>query len=125
MTNVLLHILSIAQGQLPQSDQLQSPQSKQTEEQKLKARLRCLVDAYGDETIELANRNKINTVKELADTLIQQMDMIYHHIIQGIQFDDTNIQWIKAKKYIFKSNRYNLFIKIFYVIPLYVYVNPC
>eukprot|EP01084_Bolivina_argentea_P081660 147850_1 len=33
MTNVLLHILSIAPGQLPLSDQLQSP-TKRTDEQK-------------------------------------------------------------------------------------------
>ncbi len=109
----------MAQEQAPQSYQLQS---KQTDERKLKATLQYLVDSYGDETIEFANQNKISTIKELADTLIQQMDMIYHHIIQGIQSDGTNIQWIKAKNTFLNPTGIIYLLKYF---MLYVYVNAC
>ncbi len=39
------------------------------------------------------------TVSYMIDRLINQMDMIYFHFINGIQYDsENNIEWIEAKK---------------------------
>ena len=69
------------------------------------SRLRYLVDEYGDERIRFANRGytedtdseELPTVRELADKFIEQMDMIYYHITQGIEFDENDQQWIDAQ----------------------------
>jgi len=62
------------------------------------ARLRYLVDEYGDEPIRFANRKKTTTVKAVADKLVEQLDMVYYHIMNGIEFDDDDEQWMAAKK---------------------------
>eukprot|EP00486_Rosalina_sp_Unknown_P011624 CAMPEP_0201591958 /NCGR_PEP_ID=MMETSP0190_2-20130828/189984_1 /ASSEMBLY_ACC=CAM_ASM_000263 /TAXON_ID=37353 /ORGANISM="Rosalina sp." /LENGTH=966 /DNA_ID=CAMNT_0048050509 /DNA_START=186 /DNA_END=3086 /DNA_ORIENTATION=- len=62
------------------------------------SRLRYLVDEYADEELQYANRGESVTVKQVADKLIEQMDMVYYHITQGIEFDDDDPQWIAAKK---------------------------
>eukprot|EP01083_Nonionella_stella_P140854 432852_1 len=61
------------------------------------SRLRYLVDEYGSEAIEFANRGSASTMQQLADTLIEQMDMVYYHVMQGIEFDDSDAQWRTAK----------------------------
>ena len=60
-------------------------------------RLRLLVDEYGDQELQFANRKKKQTVKELADRLVEQMDMIYYHVTQGLDFSGQE-QWVHAKK---------------------------
>jgi len=62
------------------------------------ARLRYLVDEYGDEKVRFANRKKATTVKALADRLVEQLDMVYYHVMDGIEFDEDDEQWIAAKK---------------------------
>ena len=62
------------------------------------SRLRYLVDEYGDEEMKFANRDNSVTVKELADRLVEQMDMVYYHIMQGIEFPDDDPQWIAARE---------------------------
>ena len=62
------------------------------------SRLRYLVDEYADQVLKYANRDEPTTVKAVADKLVEQMDMVYYHIIQGTEFDDDDEQWIAAKK---------------------------
>ena len=63
------------------------------------ARLRYLVDEYGDSSLTFSNRNgKTQTVKELADRLVNQMDMVYYNIMQGIQFDENDEEWQEAQR---------------------------
>ena len=66
------------------------------------SRMRYLVSEYGDETIRFANRHQddddLPTVRDLCDRLIEQMDMVYYHLTQGIEFDDDNEQWVRARE---------------------------
>ena len=56
------------------------------------------MDEYGDEEMKFANRDQAVTVKQLADRLVEQMDMVYYHIMQGIEFPDDDPQWIAARE---------------------------
>ena len=60
-------------------------------------RLRQLVQGYGDETIKYYNRDAIK-VSDLADRLINQMDMIYNHFINNVEYDIHDPEWIAASK---------------------------
>ena len=62
------------------------------------SRLRYMVDEYANQELKYANRDQSTTVKQVADKLVEQMDMIYYHITQGIEFDDDDPQWIAARK---------------------------
>ena len=67
-------------------------------------RLKQLMDLYGDEEITFYNRPTM-TVSSLIDRLINQMDMMYFHFINGVEYDDENdLEWIAAKKLLYNEN---------------------
>ena len=59
-------------------------------------RIQELVARYGTEYMTFADREPI-LIQDLADRLVLQMDMIYHHFINGIEYDDDDIEWQAAK----------------------------
>ncbi len=65
-------------------------------------RLKYLSDNYGENIITFWNRQQ--SVNELIDRLISQMDMVYNYVINGIEGggDDENEEWIETQKNIFK-----------------------
>merc|ERR1719361_2166567 len=62
------------------------------------SRLRYMVDEYGNEKLQFANREESVTMRELADRLVEQLDMVYFHVLQDIQFDASDPQWIAAQR---------------------------
>jgi len=62
------------------------------------SRLRYLVDNYGESSLQFANRETAVTVRELADRLVEQLDMVYYHVIDGVTFDADDAQWQAAKQ---------------------------
>ena len=62
-----------------------------------------LVDNYGDETMTFYGREEA-TVREYVDELIQQMDMIYHYVINDIKYDEDDEQWLRAKDLFLNPN---------------------
>eukprot|EP01083_Nonionella_stella_P017323 48442_1 len=69
------------------------------------SRLRYLVDEYGDEELTFANRNgKSSTMRQLADTLVEEMDMVYYHIMKGIEYDEKDPLWIEAQQLFINQN---------------------
>jgi len=62
-----------------------------------------LVDSYGDEAFAFYGRES-RTVREYVDELVTQMDMVYFHVIDGVEYDDTDEQWMKAKDLFINPN---------------------
>ena len=60
-------------------------------------RLKQLMDEYGTEEITFYNREP-TTVGDLIDRMINQMDMIYFHVINGVDYDEDDEEWIAAQK---------------------------
>jgi len=63
-------------------------------------RLKELQDLYGEEEIVFYGREPV-TVQTLIDRLVTQMDLIYFHVIDGVQYDEQAEQeeeWTAAKK---------------------------
>eukprot|EP00486_Rosalina_sp_Unknown_P011600 CAMPEP_0201592860 /NCGR_PEP_ID=MMETSP0190_2-20130828/190632_1 /ASSEMBLY_ACC=CAM_ASM_000263 /TAXON_ID=37353 /ORGANISM="Rosalina sp." /LENGTH=876 /DNA_ID=CAMNT_0048051805 /DNA_START=469 /DNA_END=3099 /DNA_ORIENTATION=- len=59
-------------------------------------RIQALVDHYGTEYMTFADREPI-LVTDLADRLVTQMDMIYNHVINGVEYDDDEEEWAETK----------------------------
>ena len=69
-------------------------------------RFRHLVDNYGDEQIAFQGR-EIQTVREYVDELIEQMDMIYNHVINGYEYNENDIdydRWLTASDLFINPN---------------------
>ena len=61
-------------------------------------RLKQMIDdGYGDEEITFYNRDTM-TLDDIVNRLVNQMDMIYHHINNGIEYDEDDPEWIATKK---------------------------
>ena len=60
-------------------------------------RLQHLAHKFGDETIKFYNRDPIK-ISDLCDRMINQMDMIYHHVINKKEYNEDDEEWIAAKK---------------------------
>ena len=61
-------------------------------------RLKQMIDdGYGDQEIRFHNR-EILTLSDIIYRLINQMDMIYNHINNGIEYDQDDEEWIATKK---------------------------
>ena len=58
---------------------------------------------YGSETIQFAAKDP-TTVQGLIDRLVNQMDMIYNHIINSKEYDDTDDEWTAARKLFLNEN---------------------
>ena len=57
-------------------------------------RLRYLVDEFGDEQLTFANRGVY-----LAHRLAEQKDMLFFHVVDGVEFADVDdTQWLAAKR---------------------------
>eukprot|EP01084_Bolivina_argentea_P298668 514715_1 len=54
-----------------------------------------VVDHYGDESIAFSGR-EARTVREYVDELIDEMDMVYAHVIDGVEYDAEDTQWLRA-----------------------------
>ena len=62
-----------------------------------------LVDHHGDETLAFYGREE-RTVREYVNELVMQMDMVYDHVIHGVEYDDdddlddeSQNRWIAAR----------------------------
>eukprot|EP01083_Nonionella_stella_P034158 93523_1 len=60
-------------------------------------RLKELNEAFGSEMITFSNRLALS-VSDLVYRLVNQMDMIYDHVIDGVQFDANDDEWIATQK---------------------------
>ena len=61
-------------------------------------RLKQMIDdGYGNEEITFHNRD-VMTISDIINRLVNQMDMIYHHINNGIEYDEDDPEWIASKK---------------------------
>ena len=60
-------------------------------------RLKRLLEEHGDEMVTFYGRDPI-TVESIIDRLINQMDMIYFHFNDDIEYDEDDEEWIAAKK---------------------------
>ena len=59
-------------------------------------RIKDLVLHYGSEYMTFADREPI-LVQDLADRMVNEMDMIYHHFVNGVEYDDDDELWQSAK----------------------------
>ena len=67
-------------------------------------RLKQIIDdGYGDEEITFYNRDTM-TINDIINKLINQMDMIYNNINNGIKYDEDDKEWIAAKKIFFNPS---------------------
>ena len=55
-----------------------------------------MADNYGSESIQFAARDA-TTVQGLIDRLVNQMDMVYNHILNSQIYDDDDSEWLAAK----------------------------
>ena len=60
-------------------------------------RLKQLQDEYGEEEITFYNRDTM-TVNDLIERLVNQMDMIYHYVNDGVEYDEDDPEWIATQK---------------------------
>eukprot|EP00484_Ammonia_sp_Unknown_P011181 CAMPEP_0197073724 /NCGR_PEP_ID=MMETSP1384-20130603/210752_1 /TAXON_ID=29189 /ORGANISM="Ammonia sp." /LENGTH=1715 /DNA_ID=CAMNT_0042512563 /DNA_START=84 /DNA_END=5232 /DNA_ORIENTATION=+ len=60
-------------------------------------RLRDLADNYGSEPIRFAAR-ATTTVQGLIDRFVNQMDMVYNHIINSQEYAEDDEEWIAAQR---------------------------
>lgn len=59
-------------------------------------RIKNLVDKHGDEYMTFSGREPV-LVSDLADRMVNEMDMIYNHFVHGTEYDEDDEQWISAK----------------------------
>lgn len=65
-----------------------------------------LVDGYGDEELTFYGRES-GTVRDYVDELILQMDMVYHHVIDGVNYEndaDQAERWQKVSDLFINPN---------------------
>ena len=60
-------------------------------------RLKHLNEKHGHEVIKFYGREE-TTVSALCQRMVDQMDMIYHHVINGREYADDDEEWIAAQK---------------------------
>eukprot|EP01084_Bolivina_argentea_P173385 300297_1 len=60
-------------------------------------RLKDLYDHHGDKEVAFYGRDT-TTVAGLCSRMIAQLDMMYHHWIDGAQYDEEDEEWIAAQK---------------------------
>eukprot|EP00484_Ammonia_sp_Unknown_P020063 CAMPEP_0197030868 /NCGR_PEP_ID=MMETSP1384-20130603/10007_1 /TAXON_ID=29189 /ORGANISM="Ammonia sp." /LENGTH=1847 /DNA_ID=CAMNT_0042460297 /DNA_START=328 /DNA_END=5871 /DNA_ORIENTATION=- len=60
-------------------------------------RIKDLVENYGDQYMTFADREPI-LVQDLADRMVTEMDMIYNHFVNGVQYDEDDESWQSAKR---------------------------
>jgi len=59
-------------------------------------RVQDLVLRHGDDVMTFHDREL--TVREIADRMVTEMDMVFHHIVNGVEYDDTDATWLSAQK---------------------------
>jgi len=69
-------------------------------------RFQKVADENPDKKIKFYGRETEYTMQDLVDELRQEWEMAYYYAIEGRKYDENDEQWQKAKKIIFKSNRF-------------------
>jgi len=69
-------------------------------------RLRKIMNDNPDGTVTFSSRteNKVMTMADIEENLVEQMDAMFAHIIQGKEFDDDDLVWKNAKELFLNEN---------------------